>query len=646
MPLNVAQKLITAHLVDGSLRAGTPITLKIDQTLTQDATGTLVMLTLEALRLDRVRTEVSVQYVDHNRLQIDNLNADDHVFLESACRRFGIWYSRPGNGISHVVHMQRFGMPGKSLLGSDSHTPAAGALGMLAIGAGGLDVALAMSGEPFPTMMPAILGVQLTGELPDWVSAKDVILEMLRRRGVSGGVGKIIEYFGPGLRCLGAMDRHVIANMGAELGATTTVFPSDEESRHFLQSEGRAADWRAITADAGASYDDEDEIDLSQLEPLVATPSSPGNVVKVGDIQGKDVYQTYIGSSANPGWRDFAVAAEIVRGKTVPSNVSFDVNPTSRQLLEALIADGRLGALVAAGARIHQTGCNGCIGMGQAPAVGQNSLRTTPRNFPGRSGTEEDSVFLCSPETAAASALFGRITDPRTLDIPYPRLADPAAVAVNTALLAPPLPPAEARLVELVKGPNIRSLPEFDPLPDSLALPLLLKMGDDVSTDEILPAGAKVLPYRSNIQKIEDFAFERIDSTYVERARAVRATTGHAVVAGRNYGQGSSREHAAVAPRDLGLRVVLAKGFARIHRQNLINYGVLPLVFVDPEDYDRLRKGDVLHVRDLRRALVSGKEIMLECGRPIAARHGLTEKQVDTILAGGLINWHRKQRMA
>ena len=511
MPLNVAQKLITAHLVDGSPRAGTPITLKIDQTLTQDATGTLVMLTLEALRLDRVRTEVSVQYVDHNLLQIDNLNADDHLFLESACRRFGIWYSRPGNGISHVVHMQRFGMPGKSLLGADSHTPAAGALGMLAIGAGGLDVALAMSGEPFPTTMPAILGVQLKGELPDWVSAKDVILEMLRRRGVSGGVGKIIEYFGPGLRCLGAMDRHVIANMGAELGATTTVFPSDEETRHFLQSEGRAADWRAVAADAGCSYDDEDEIDLSELEPLVATPSSPGNVVKVGEIEGKDVYQAYIGSSANPGWRDFAVAAEIVRGKTVPSNVSFDVNPTSRQLLETLIADGRLGALVAAGARIHQTGCNGCIGMGQAPAVGQNSLRTTPRNFPGRSGTEEDLVFLCSPETAAASALSGRITDPRSLEMPYPRLADPEAATVSTALLAPPLPPAEALLVELVKGPNIRSLPEFDSLPDSLALPILLKMGDDVSTDEILPAGAKVLPYRSNIQKIEDFAFERID---------------------------------------------------------------------------------------------------------------------------------------
>jgi aconitate hydratase len=643
MPQNVAQKLISAHLVDGSLLAGTPITLKIDQTLTQDATGTLVMLTLEAIGLTCVTTEASVQYVDHNLLQVDNLNADDHLFLESACRRFGIWYSRPGNGISHVVHMQRFGKPGKSLLGSDSHTPAAGALGMLAIGAGGLDVALAMSGEPFPTTMPAILGVRLVGQLPDWVSAKDVILEMLRRRGVSGGVGKIIEYFGPGLRCLGAMDRHVIANMGAELGATTTVFPSDEETSRFLASQGRGADWFAVTADAGCRYDDEDEIDLSGLVPLVATPSSPGNVVKVGDIEGKDVYQTYIGSSANPGWRDFAVAAEIARGKTVPSNVSFDINPTSRQLLETLIADGRLGALVAAAARIHQTGCNGCIGMGQAPAVGQNSLRTTPRNFPGRSGTEEDSVFLCSPETAAASALFGRITDPRSLKMPYPRLAYPEAPTVSAALLAPPPPADEAGSVELVKGPNIRSLPEFDPLPDTLAVPVLLQMGDDVSTDEILPAGAKVLPYRSNIQKIEDFAFERIDLTYVERARAVRATTGHAVVAGLNYGQGSSREHAAVAPRDLGLRLVVAKGFARIHRQNLINYGVLPLVFTNPADYDRLDKDDILHVRDLRRALESGREIMLECNGPIATRHDLTTKQVAVILMGGLINWRRKQ---
>jgi aconitate hydratase len=644
MSLNLAQKLIATHLNDGSLRAGTPITLKIDQTLTQDATGTLVMLTLEALGLDRIGTEVSVQYVDHNLLQVDNLNADDHLFLESACRRFGLWYSRPGNGISHVVHMQRFGIPGKSLLGSDSHTPAAGALGMLAIGAGGLDVALAMSGEPFPTVMPSILGVRLMGELPDWVSAKDIILEMLRRRGVSGGIGKIIEYFGPGLRCLSAMDRHVIANMGAELGATTTVFPSDEETNRYLRTQGRAGDWRSINADKGCRYDEEDEINLSELEPLIATPSSPGNVVKVADIEGKDVYQTYIGSSANPGWRDFAVAAEIVRGKTIPPRVSFDVNPTSRQLLETLIADGSLAALVAAGARIHQTGCNGCIGMGQAPAVGQNSLRTTPRNFPGRSGTKEDSVFLCSPETAAASALFGRITDPRSLKMSYPRLARPETTNANQELLAPPLPADEAHSVALVKGPNIRSLPRFDPLPDTLAVPVLLKMGDNVSTDEILPAGAKVLPYRSNIQKIEDFAFERFDSTYVERARAVRETTGHAVVAARNYGQGSSREHAAVAPRDLGLRLVLAKGFARIHRQNLINYGVLPLIFVHPSDYDRLNEADVLHVRNLRRAIKSGREFTLECNGPIAVRHDLTEKQVDMILAGGLINYHREQR--
>jgi aconitate hydratase len=433
--------------------------------------------------------------------------------------------------------------------------------------------------------------------------------------------------------------------MGAELGATTTVFPSDQETRRFLEGQGRARDWREVLPDSGCRYDDEDEINLSELEPLIATPSSPGNVVKVRDIEGKDIYQSYIGSSANPGWRDFAVAAEIVRGKTVARGVSFDVNPTSRRVLQTLISDGRLGALVAAGARIHQTGCNGCIGMGQAPAVGQNSLRTTPRNFPGRSGTEEDSVFLCSPETAAASALCGHITDPRSLQQPYPRMIDLNSEMTRTALLEAPLPAETARSVELVKGPNIRSLPEFEPLPDTLELPVLLKMGDNVSTDEILPAGAKVLPYRSNIQKIEDFAFERIDPTYVERARAVRGTTGHAVVAGRNYGQGSSREHASVAPRDLGLRIVLAKGFARIHRQNLINYGVLPLVFVHPQDYDRLSVGDVLHGRDLRRAIANDEEVSLECNGAITVKHDLTKKQADAILAGSLINLRRTRAL-
>ena len=392
---------------------------------------------------------------------------------------------------------------------------------------------------------------------------------------------------------------------------------------------------------SGCKYDDEDEINLSELEPLIATPSSPGNVVKVRDLEGKDIYQSYIGSSANPGWRDFAVAAEIVRGKAAAAGVSLDVNPTSRQLLQMLISDGRLGALVAAGARIHQTGCNGCIGMGQAPAIGQNSLRTTPRNFPGRSGTAEDSVFLCSPETAAASALCGRITDPRSLEMPYPRFTELQAATSSMALLEAPLPAAAARSTKLLKGPNIHSLPEFEPLPERLELPVLLKMGDDVSTDDILPAGAKVLPYRSNIQKIEEFAFERIDRTYVERARAVRGTKEHAVVAGCNYGQGSSREHAAIAPRDLGLRAVLAKGFARIHRQNLINYGVLPLVFVHIEDYERLRVGDVLRGGDLRRAIKDGDGIELECNGAIAVKHDLTEKQVETVLAGGLINLHR-----
>ncbi|MGA3062292.1 MAG: aconitate hydratase [Methylocystis sp.] len=643
MASNLTRKLIERHRVRGGGEVGAPLALRIDQTLTQDATGTLAMLSLEAMKLDRVKTEVSVQYVDHNLLQIDNLNAEDHLFLESACRRYGIWYSRPGNGISHVVHMERFGRPGKSLLGSDSHTPAAGSLGMLAIGAGGLDVALAMAGDPYSTTMPAVFGVELTGAPPDWVSAKDVILEMLRRYGVSGGVGKIIEYHGVGLLRLTAMDRHVIANMGAELGATTSVFPSDEMTRAFLESQGRGQDWRELKADRGCDYDQHDHIDLSKLEPLIAKPSSPGKVVAVREVQGAEIAQSYIGSSANPGWRDFAVVAEIVRGRTVPSGVSLDVNPTSRQVLEMLIADGRLAALVAAGARIHQTGCNGCIGMGQAPAIGRNSLRTTPRNFPGRSGTEEDSVFLCSPETAAASALFGKITDPRRLDVPYPKLSQPAIPPMSASLFVPPLPIEQAREVALVKGSNIKSLPEFDVLPDGLDLPILLKMPDDVSTDEIMPAGARVLPYRSNLQKIAEFSFERIDPTYVARARAIGRRAGHAVIAGRNYGQGSSREHAAAAPRYLGLRMVVAKSFARIHRQNLINYGILPLLFVDPTDYDRLEMNDTLRVRDLRQKLESGGRILLESSNAaVETRHGLTSDQIEIILDGGVVNHRRK----
>ncbi|MDD4892021.1 MAG: aconitate hydratase, partial [Phycisphaerae bacterium] len=521
MPNSVARKLIASHLVEGDMSPGKEIGVRIDQTLTQDATGTLVMLELEAMGLDRVKTEVSAQYVDHNLLQEDSKNPDDHLFLRSACRRFGLWFSPAGNGVSHPVHQERFGRPGKTLLGSDSHTPSAGAIGMLAIGAGGLEVALAMAGQPFHFKMPKIWGVKLVGSLPDWVSAKDVILEMLRRHTVKGGVGRIIEYYGPGLACLSAMDRHVIANMGAELGATTSVFPSDGEVRRFLRAQGREGDWVELLADAGAEYDLHDEIDLAKVEPLIAMPSSPDNVRPVREVAGTEIYQAYIGSSANPGYRDFAVVAEMVKGRHTHERVSFDINPASRQILGSLVRDGRLLSLIESGARIHQAGCGGCIGMGQAPATDKISLRTVPRNFPGRSGTREDKVCLVSPETAAASALTGVITDPRTLKQPYPRVADPDNPVVFTEMLSPPLPLEEAIRVELEKGPNIASLPSFEPLPDELTLPVLLKVGDNISTDEIMPAGARALPFRSNIPKICEFCFDIIDRTYHDRALAV-----------------------------------------------------------------------------------------------------------------------------
>lgn len=646
MPQNVVQKLIASHLVEGEMAPGREIGLRIDQTLTQDATGTLVMLELEAMQLDRVQTELSVQYVDHNLLQEDFKNPEDHLFLRSACRRLGIWYSGPGGGVSHPVHQERFGKPGKTLLGSDSHTCAAGAIGMLAIGAGGLDVALAMAGQPFYVKMPKVWGVRLIGTLPKWVSAKDVILEMLRRHTVSGGVGRIIEYHGPGLDGLSAMDRHVIANMGAELGATTTVFPSDQQARHFFQSQGREADWVELLADEGATYDVQDEIDLSRLEPLMALPTSPDNVVPVRERAGEPIYQAYVGSSANPGYRDFAVAAEIVRGRKVAPGVSFDVNPTSRQILERLISGGHLGALIHAGARLHQTGCNGCIGMGQAPATGRLSLRTVPRNFPGRSGTPDDAVCLVSPETAAASALAGVVTDPRTLEMPYPLVEEPGQPVPDAGLLEAPLPLAEARREELVKGGNISSIPAFDPLPDQLDLPVLLKAGDNLSTDEILPAGARVLPFRSNIPEISRFVMERVDETYPSRAEGVRDQGGHAIVGGLNYGQGSSREHAVLAPRYLGLRLVVAKSFARIHWQNLVNFGILPLTLIDPADYDAVEQAARLQVDNLRQRLQQGSEIdlRLQGGPAIACRHALSPRQVEVLLAGGLINWVRQRR--
>ncbi len=643
MGKNVSLKLIGSHLVEGRMEAAQEIGLKIDQTLTQDATGTMVMLELEAMNLSRVKTELSAQYVDHNLLQTDFKNPDDHLFLRSACKKFGIWYSRAGNGVSHPVHMERFGVPGKTLLGSDSHTCAAGSLGMLAIGAGGLEVALAMAGEPFYLTMPKIWGVKVIGNLPEWVSAKDVILEMLRRHGVAGGIGKIIEYYGPGLDGLTAMDRHVIANMGAELGATTTVFPSDAAVKRFLESQGRGGDWVEIVADENSEYDAYEEINLSELEPLIAYPSSPGNVVPVRDVAGREIYQAMIGSSANPGLRDFAVAALIVDGEQVHDRVSFDINPTSRQILENLTQAGLLGKLIKAGGRIHQAGCNGCIGMGQAPATGRISLRTVPRNFPGRSGTNDDQVYLCSPESAAASALAGVITDPRTLRREYPKIKEPDQPIINTAMIAPPA--AENAPVELEKGPNIQPLPPFHPFPDTVEGPVLLKLGDDISTDEIMPAGEQVLPYRSNIPEISKFVFARMDETFYDRAMQ-HLLSGSLIVAGSNYGQGSSREHAAIAPRYLGLKAVIAKSFARIHRQNLINFGILPLTFADPNDWEKIDRDDVLSLPDIRAALQQGsqvKAINKTKRETYLAEHALTGRQVEMILSGSLLNLMRKR---
>lgn len=647
-PRTLTRKLIDDHLLEGTPTAGEPVAIRIDQTLTQDATGTLVMLALEAMDLDHVRTEASAQYIDHNLIQADNKNPDDHLFLASACKRFGVALSGPGGGVSHPVHMQRLGKPGKTLLGSDSHTCAAGSLGMLAIGAGGLDVAMAMAGEPFSLRMPEVWGVRLEGELPAWVSAKDVILEMLRRHGVRGGMGRVVEYHGPGLSNLSAMDRHVIANMGAELGATTSVFPSDDQTHAFLAAQGRAGDYLPMSADDGARYDHEETLDLSALEPLIAKPSSPGKVVPVREVAGERIYQAYIGSSANPGFRDFAVCAHMVAGERIHPEVSYDINPTSRSVLHRLATTGLLADLVAAGARIHQAGCNGCIGMGQAPATGRNSLRTTPRNFPGRSGTKEDSVWLCSPETATASALRGMITDPR--DLGLGPMAEPPipAKTLPVAELVEPITIDDAARPELVKGPNIAPMPELDELPSTLSVQTLLVLDDDVSTDAILPAGTRVLPYRSNIPKIAEFCFEDFlvnGEAYHVRARALADQgRGHAVVAGSNYGQGSSREHAALAPRHLGLRLVIAESISRIHRANLINYGVLPLTFTSRSDLDRLEPGDELTVenaRDIRPG--SDVEVAVKGKDSLSVTHDLNERDLEILRAGGKVRWMRER---
>ncbi len=637
MAKNLTHKILEAHLVEGRLIPGEEIGIRIDHVLLQDATGTVAMLEFEALGMDRVRAEIAVQYVDHNILQTDSKNADDHRYLQTASARYGLYFSPPGNGVSHQVHMERFGVPGKTLIGADSHTPGAAGVSMLGIGAGGLDVALAMAGHPYYLPCPRVLGVYLTGSLPDWVSAKDVILEMLRRYGVKGCLGKVVEYTGPGVVSLSATDRETIGNMGTELGATSSIFPSDENTRRYLEAQGRGEAWVELRADEGADYDEFTELDLSKIEPLIACPSSPGNVVPVREVAGRTVHQVIVGSSVNSSFRDLMVAAAIVEGRHAHPDVSLHINPGSRQVIENVAVQGGFLALIRAGARIHEPGCLGCIGMGQAPGTGQVSLRTMPRNFPGRSGTKDDQVYLCSPETAAASALTGVITDPRDLGstLTYPRIKDPESYVVESSSI---IAPSESlRHTQVVRGPNIRPLPRMEPMPDTLTATIVLIVGDNISTDTIMPAGAKILPLRSNVEGLSEFVFSQIAPDF---PRECRESGNAAVVGGDNYGQGSSREHAALAPRFLGVRVKIAKSFARIHKANLCNFGILPLVLRDPTDYDRLEKGMTLVLPGVRERIERGDvEVPVEvAGRTIVTLLEVSDRQRRQLLAGGALN--------
>ncbi|MEW5785919.1 MAG: aconitate hydratase [Bacillota bacterium] len=633
MAENITTKILKRHLVTGELRRGAEIGIRIDQTLTQDATGTMAYLQLEALGIERVRTELSVSYVDHNTLQGSFENADDHRFLQSVAARYGIHFSRPGNGICHQVHLERFGVPGKTLLGSDSHTPTAGGLGMLAIGAGGLDVAVAMAGGTFYLTAPAVFKINLVGELPPWVGAKDIILEVLRRLGVKGGVGYVLEYGGTGVERLSIPERATITNMGAELGATSSLFPSDQTTRRFLQAQGREESWTVLDADPGAAYDAAITVDLAKLEPLAACPHSPDAVRPIREIGSIPVQQVAVGSCTNASYQDLRLVAEILKGRVVHPGVSLVVAPGSRQVLEMSARDGTLAELIAAGARILETACGPCIGMGQAPPSGAVSVRTFNRNFQGRSGTADARVYLTGPAAAAATALSGSLTDPRELGN-YPVRREPPAVIIDDRLII--APPIDGRQVEINRGPNIKPLPLSEPLPDQLAMTVLLKVGDNITTDQIMPAGAKVLPLRSNIPAISEYVFAAIDEGFAKRAREAG---GGLVVGGENYGQGSSREHAALAPMYLGVKAVLAKSFARIHRANLVNFGILPLTFAEPADCDRIDRGDRLVIKDLHAQLQNEALSVLNLtkGTRFTAAHGLSPRLVKIIKAGGLL---------
>lgn len=638
MGLTIAQKIIQAHLLEGEMVPGQDIGLKIDQTLTQDATGTMAYLEFEAMGVERVKTEKSVAYIDHNTLQTGFENADDHRFIQSVAKKHGIWYSRPGNGICHQVHLERFGKPGKTLIGSDSHTPTGGGIGMLAMGAGGLDVAVAMGGGAYHITMPKMLRVNLLGKLPAWVSAKDIILKVLQILSVKGGVGKIVEYAGPGVETLTVPERATITNMGAELGATTSIFPSDDVTRAFLKAQGREADWVPLSSDPDAVYDEEITIDLSELEPLAACPHSPDNVKPVSELAGKKIDQVCIGSCTNSSYLDLMRVASILKGKVIADNVSLAIAPGSRQVYNMIAQNGALSDIVSAGARVLECACGPCIGMGQAPNSAGISLRTFNRNFEGRSGTADGQIYLVSPETAAASALTGVFTDPRTLGEEAP-IAMPVSFTVNDNMILPPASPEEAKDVEILRGPNIKPFPTTEPLPDVVEAKALLKVGDNITTDHIMPAGAKILPFRSNIPYLSNFCFTVCDKDFPARAKEYGKGI---IVGGQNYGQGSSREHAALVPLYLGIKAVLAKSFARIHCANLANAGIVPLTFEDAADYDRIDQMDDLALPHLREELSTLSDVTVENktkGITFKAHAQLTERQRDMVLAGGLLNY-------
>ncbi|HLD60224.1 MAG TPA: aconitate hydratase [Candidatus Bilamarchaeaceae archaeon] len=634
--MNLTQKILKEHLVEGEMVQGKEVGIKIDQVLTQDATGTMAFLEFEALNMPSIHAELVVSYVDHNMLQTDFKNPDDHIFLQTAASKFGAYFSKPGNGICHQVHLERFSAPGKTLLGSDSHTPTCGGMSSLAIGAGGLDIALAMGGGAYYFPMPQIIGVKLTGKLSDWVTAKDVILEMNRRVTVKGGKGKIFEYFGPGVATLSVPERSTITNMGAELGATTSIFPSDEMTLKYLKMQGREEVYKSLSADSESDYDSIIEINLSELEPLIAKPHSPDNVVPIKEVAGIKVDQVIIGSCTNSSFRDLMSVASILKGKKVASGVSFAVVPGSKQVYEQIARNGALADLIAAGARILESACGPCIGMGQVPRSGGVSVRSFNRNFKGRCGSTDAGVYLSSPEVCAACALTGVITDPRDLGV-YTEIQWPAKLEIDDSMILKPS--SDPENVEIIKGPNIKSLPEMKPLQNTISKEVLLKVGDNITTDHIMPAGAEILPLRSNIPEISKYTYRIIDKEFPQRCLE---KGGGIIIGGENYGQGSSREHAAIAPLYLGIRAKIVKSYARIHLQNLINWGILPLEFVNPVDYDKIDQGDELELVDILNSLKHGKPVKVKNvtkNYEFEAKYTLSKRDIDTLIVGGSINY-------